>query len=102
MKQIFRVVIFVVSGLFSGFLFLAIAVTSLIIFFVLVHNPAYNLMATLISDISHAIILVLSTVAVLLGLIKTNRLKFQPGMPQTLKIHSEHSTLIASWCFFLA
>ena len=71
--------VFLLKGLFSGFLFLAISVTSLIIFFVLVHNPNYKLMATLISDISHSIILILSCAAILLGFLKTRKLKFQPG-----------------------
>ncbi|CAG2167480.1 unnamed protein product [Oppiella nova] len=71
------------KGLFSGFLFLAISVTSLIIFFVLVHNPNYKLMATLISDISHSVLLILSCAAILLGFIKTRRLKFQPGVSET-------------------
>ncbi|XP_054167361.1 proton channel OtopLc-like [Oppia nitens] len=67
------------KGLFSGFLFLAVSVTALIIFFVLVHNPNYKLMATLISDISHSALLILSCIAILLGFIKTRRLKFQPA-----------------------
>jgi len=71
------------KGLFTGFLFLAVSVTSLIIFFVLVHHPHYNLMATLISDISHSILLILSCIAILFGFLQTRRLKFQPGIQDT-------------------
>lgn len=60
--------------------FVAISVTSLIIFFVLVHHPNYSVMASLLSDISHSVLLVLSSVAILVGFIKTSKLKFQPGM----------------------
>lgn len=66
------------KGLFTGFFFLAISVTSLIIFFVLVHHPNYSVMASLLSDISHSVLLVLSSVAILVGFIKTSKLKFQP------------------------
>lgn len=59
--------------------FVAISVTSLIIFFVLVHHPNYSVMASLLSDISHSVLLVLSSVAILIGFIKTRTLKFQPG-----------------------
>ena len=59
--------------------FVAISVTSLIIFFVLVHHPNYSVMASLLSDISHSVLLVLSSVAILIGFIKTSNLKFQPG-----------------------
>lgn len=59
--------------------FVAISVTSLIIFFVLVHHPNYSLMASVLSDISHSVLLVLSSVAILIGFIKTRNLKFQPG-----------------------
>ncbi|XP_075592141.1 proton channel OtopLc-like isoform X2 [Dermatophagoides farinae] len=71
------------KGLFTGFLFLAISVTSLIIFFVLVHHPNYNLMASLLSDISHSILLILSSFAILIGFFKMRNLKFLPAMRDT-------------------
>lgn len=70
---------FIFSGLFIGFLFLAISLTSLIIFFVLVPNPNYNLMATLIIDVSHSALLIISCGATLIGFIKIRKLKFKPG-----------------------
>lgn len=56
-----------------------ISVTSLIIFFVLVHHPNYSLMASLLSDISHSVLLVLSSITILVGFFKTRNLKFLPN-----------------------
>ena len=66
-------------GLFTGFLFLAISVTSLIIFFVLVHNPNYNLMATLISDISHSILLIPLLYRYFIGISQNQKIEVSTG-----------------------
>lgn len=71
------------KGLFCGFLFLVVSITSLIIFFVLVHHPTYNLLATLISDISHSTLLILSSLAIILAYFKIRKLRFQPGVHET-------------------
>ncbi|KAI7693029.1 hypothetical protein SSS_10368, partial [Sarcoptes scabiei] len=71
------------KGLFTGFLFLAISVTSLIIFFVLVHHPNYSLLASLLSDVSHSILLVLSSFAILIGFFKMRNLKFHAALRDT-------------------
>jgi hypothetical protein len=71
------------KGLFCGFLFLVISITSLIIFFVLVHHRNYHFMATMISDMSHSALLILSSVSILIAFFKIRKLKFQPGVHDT-------------------
>lgn len=68
------------TGLFSGFLFLVVSITSLIIFFVLIHHPGYHKLATVISEMSHSILLVFCSLATIIAYIKIRKLKFQPGM----------------------
>ncbi|XP_074597257.1 proton channel otopetrin-like a isoform X2 [Brevipalpus obovatus] len=71
------------KGLFCGFLFLVASITSLIIFFVLVHHETYKLLATLISDITHSTLLILSCFAIIIAYSKVCKLRFQPGIPDT-------------------
>lgn len=69
------------TGLFSGFLFLVVSITSLIIFFVLIHHPTYHNLATVISELSHSTLLVFCSLATLIAFIKIRKLRFQPGKP---------------------
>ena len=39
----------------SGFLFLVFSITSLIVFFVLIHHPSYHKLATITSEVTHSI-----------------------------------------------
>lgn len=70
-----------VTGLFSGFLFLVVSITSLIIFFVLIDHPTYHNLATVISELSHSTLLVFCSLATLIAFIKIRKLRFQPGKP---------------------
>lgn len=65
--------------MFTGLLFLVVSVTSLIIFFVLIHHPNYHDMATAISELSHSILLLFCSIATVVAYIKIRKLKFQPG-----------------------
>lgn len=85
-------------SIFSSFT-VAISVTSLIIFFVLVHHPNYNLMASLLSDISHSILLILSSFAILIGFFKMRNLKFLPGKYILVSIFFSHCCCsVEIWC----
>jgi hypothetical protein len=68
------------KGLFTGFFFLVGSITSLIIFFVMLHHPSYATTATLIAEVSHSILLFVCCLATLTAYIKIRRLKFQPGL----------------------
>lgn len=68
------------KGLFSGFIFLVGSITSLIIFFMMLHHPTYSRQATVISEVSHSILLLFCCLATLIAYIKVRRLKFQPGL----------------------
>ncbi|KAI1307256.1 hypothetical protein HDE_00841 [Halotydeus destructor] len=71
------------KGLFTGFLFLVVSITSLIIFFVLVRHENYRVLATAISELSHSILLMFCCLATLAAYVKIRKLKFQPGLNDT-------------------
>ena len=68
------------KGLFLGFLFLVGSITSLIIFFMMLRQPVYAKQATVISELSHSILLLFCSLATLIAFIKVRQLKFQPGL----------------------
>lgn len=68
------------KGLFAGFFFLVISVTSLIICNIAHQNSKFSVMASLLSDTTHSLLLLLSIVAILIGFFKTRNLKFQPAL----------------------
>lgn len=71
------------KGLFLGFLFLVISIITLIIFFVLSHHTNYHLMASLINEGSHSVLLVLSSLSIIAAYFKIRKLMFQPGVNDT-------------------
>lgn len=65
------------KGLFFGLLLLVGSLICLILFFVLIHHPDLGLVAIYLADVSHCVLMVLSIVAIIVGFIRVQSLKFK-------------------------
>ncbi|KOX70927.1 Otopetrin-3 [Melipona quadrifasciata] len=65
------------KGLFFGLLLLVGSLICLILFFVLIHHPDFGLVAIYLADVSHCVLMVLSIVAIIVGFIRVQSLKFK-------------------------
>ncbi|XP_034171221.1 proton channel otopetrin-like a isoform X8 [Osmia lignaria lignaria] len=65
------------KGLFFGLLLLVGSLICLILFFVLIHHPDFGLIAIYLADVSHCVLMVLSIVAIIVGFIRVQSLKFK-------------------------
>ncbi|GIY25170.1 proton channel OtopLc [Caerostris darwini] len=73
------------KGLFFGLLVLVIATICLIVFFVLIENEHYSLLAIFLSDVSHSAIMVLTIFTIGIGFFRIQRLKFQADRTDHLR-----------------
>ncbi|XP_020278458.1 uncharacterized protein LOC109851928 isoform X2 [Pseudomyrmex gracilis] len=65
------------KGLFFGLLLLVGSLICLILFFVLIHHPELGLLAIYLADVSHCVLMALSIVAIIVGFIRVQSLKFK-------------------------
>ncbi|XP_060532279.1 proton channel OtopLc isoform X3 [Cylas formicarius] len=65
------------KGLFFGLLMLVGSLICLILFFVLIRNPELGLLAIYLADVSHCVLMVLSILAIIIGFIRVQGLKFK-------------------------
>ncbi|KAL1116292.1 hypothetical protein AAG570_005787 [Ranatra chinensis] len=65
------------KGLFFGLLLLVASLICLILFFVLIHNPVLSLLAIYLADVSHCVLMSLSIIAIVIGFIRVQGLKFR-------------------------
>ncbi|XP_015593247.1 uncharacterized protein LOC107266843 isoform X2 [Cephus cinctus] len=65
------------KGLFFGLLLLVGSLICLILFFVLIHHPELGLLAIYLADVSHCVLMALSIVAIIVGFIRVQGLKFK-------------------------
>ncbi|XP_017884238.1 proton channel OtopLc isoform X2 [Ceratina calcarata] len=65
------------KGLFFGLLLLVGSLICLILFFVLIHHPDFGLIAIYLADVSHCVLMVFSIVAIIVGFIRVQSLKFK-------------------------
>ncbi|GJQ74988.1 hypothetical protein Trydic_g9610 [Trypoxylus dichotomus] len=63
------------KGLFFGLLLLVGSLICLILFFVLIHHPDLGLLAIYLADVSHCILMVLSIIAIIVGFVRTRKMK---------------------------
>ncbi|XP_076362773.1 proton channel OtopLc-like isoform X2 [Tachypleus tridentatus] len=64
------------KGLFLGLLVLAVCLICLIVFFVLVYNEEYKMLAIILGDVSHCVLLVLGIFAIIVGFIQIRPLRY--------------------------
>ncbi|XP_044729803.1 proton channel OtopLc isoform X2 [Chrysoperla carnea] len=65
------------KGLFFGLLLLVGSLICLILFFVLIHHPELGLLAIYLADVSHCALMGLSIIAIIIGFIRVQHLKFR-------------------------
>ncbi|CAL7936896.1 unnamed protein product [Xylocopa violacea] len=65
------------KGLFFGLLLLVGSLICLILFFVLIQHPDFGLVAIYLADVSHCVLMVLSIVAIIVGFVRVQSLKFK-------------------------
>ncbi|XP_043484178.1 proton channel OtopLc isoform X3 [Leptopilina heterotoma] len=65
------------KGLFFGLLLLVGSLICLICFFVLIRNPGMGLLAIYLADASHCLLMALSIIAIIIGFIRVQSLKFK-------------------------
>ncbi|XP_011699180.1 PREDICTED: uncharacterized protein LOC105456556 isoform X3 [Wasmannia auropunctata] len=65
------------KGLFFGLLLLVASLICLILFFVLIHHPDFGLLAIYLADVSHCVLMALSIIAIIIGFIRVQSLKFK-------------------------
>ncbi|EZA50599.1 Otopetrin-2 [Ooceraea biroi] len=65
------------KGLFFGLLLLVGSLICLILFFVLIHHPELGLLAIYLADVSHCVLMALSIVAIIVGFIRVQGLRFK-------------------------
>ncbi|XP_070163625.1 proton channel OtopLc isoform X1 [Polyergus mexicanus] len=65
------------KGLFFGLLLLVGSLICLILFFVLIHHPELGLLAIYLADVSHCVLMALSIIAIIIGFIRVQSLKFK-------------------------
>ncbi|XP_035213552.1 proton channel OtopLc-like isoform X3 [Stegodyphus dumicola] len=73
------------KGLFFGLLILVIATICLIVFFVLIENEHYSLLAIFLSDVSHSAIMVMTIFTIIVGFFRIKQLKFQADRTDHLR-----------------
>lgn len=73
------------KGLFFGLLILVIATICLIVFFVLIENERYSLLAIFLSDVSHSAIMVMTIFTIIIGFFRIKQLKFQADRTDHLR-----------------
>ncbi|XP_063223412.1 proton channel OtopLc isoform X8 [Bacillus rossius redtenbacheri] len=65
------------KGLFFGLLLLVGSLICLILFFVLIPHPTLGMLAIYLADVSHCVLMTLSIVAIIIGFIRVQNLKFR-------------------------
>lgn len=65
------------KGLFFGLLLLVGSLICLILFFVLIHQEKFSIVAIYLADVSHCVVMGLSIIAILIGFIRVQHLKFR-------------------------
>ncbi|KAG8234868.1 hypothetical protein J437_LFUL013155 [Ladona fulva] len=70
------------KGLFFGLLLLVASLICLILFFVLIRHPDLGLLAIYLADVSHCGVMALSILAILIGFIRVQSLKFHSGVEE--------------------
>ncbi|XP_044747991.1 proton channel OtopLc isoform X8 [Coccinella septempunctata] len=65
------------KGLFFGLLLLVGSLICLILFFVLIHQERFSLLAIYLADVSHCALMALSIIAIIIGFIRVQSLKFK-------------------------
>lgn len=65
------------KGLFFGLLLLVGSLICLILFFVLIHQEKFSIVAIYLADVSHCVLMGLSIIAILIGFIRVQHLKFR-------------------------
>ncbi|XP_071453042.1 proton channel OtopLc-like isoform X2 [Hetaerina americana] len=70
------------KGLFFGLLLLVASLICLILFFVLIRHPDLGLLAIYLADVSHCGVMALSILAILIGFIRVQSLKFHSGVDE--------------------
>ncbi|XP_034947235.1 proton channel OtopLc isoform X2 [Chelonus insularis] len=65
------------KGLFLGLFLLVGSLICLILFFVLIHHPSFGLLAIYLADVSHCILMAFSIIAIIIGFIRVQSLKFK-------------------------
>lgn len=65
------------KGLFFGLLLLVGSLICLILFFVLIHHPDLGILAIYLADVSHCALMALSIIAIIVGFIRVQGLKFK-------------------------
>ncbi|XP_076273741.1 proton channel otopetrin-like a isoform X18 [Rhynchophorus ferrugineus] len=65
------------KGLFFGLLMLVGSLICLILFFVLIHHKDLGMLAIWLADVSHCVLMVLSIIAIIIGFIRVQNLKFK-------------------------
>ncbi|XP_021931664.1 otopetrin-2-like isoform X3 [Zootermopsis nevadensis] len=65
------------KGLFFGLLLLVGSLICLILFFVLIHHPELGTLAIYLADVSHCVLMALSIMAIIVGFIRVQSLKFR-------------------------
>ncbi|KAK9873107.1 hypothetical protein WA026_020836 [Henosepilachna vigintioctopunctata] len=65
------------KGLFFGLLLLVGSLICLILFFVLIHQEQFSILAIYLADVSHCALMGLSIIAIIIGFIRVQRLKFK-------------------------
>lgn len=73
------------KGLFFGLLILVIATICLIVFFVLIENEHYSLLAIFLSDVSHSAIMVMTIFTIIVGFFRIKQLRFQADRTDHLR-----------------
>ncbi|KAF4520829.1 hypothetical protein B566_EDAN007124 [Ephemera danica] len=72
------------KGLFFGLLLLVGSLICLILFFVLIQNKDLGLLAIYLADVSHCCVLALALLAIFIGFIRVQSLKFQTDVQNDL------------------
>ncbi|XP_057334764.1 proton channel OtopLc isoform X2 [Microplitis mediator] len=65
------------KGLFVGLFLLVGSLICLILFFVLIHHPSFGLLAIYLADVSHCVLMAFSIIAIIIGFIRVQSLKFK-------------------------
>lgn len=65
------------KGLFLGLFLLVGSLICLILFFVLIRHPTLGLLAIYLADVSHCLLMALSIIAIIIGFIRVQSLKFK-------------------------
>ncbi|KAG1689330.1 Proton channel OtopLc [Nymphon striatum] len=72
------------KGLFFGLLVLVGVVIAIILFFVLIEHEKYGFLSVYLGDVSHCVVLILSTIAIIIGFIRVRSLHFKTDKEEEL------------------